>query len=106
MDSTNDWNDKYFRAEKYFLLWLAKQAMYENELNSDQKDFATDMGLVTLIILSEWLQIDTDDNTAFIKARQYFIEQRFKYATDVIVEYGGYKKRIFTTKGLDCKKKM
>lgn len=106
MITTKEWDDNYFRAEKYFLLWLAKQAMYENELNEGQKDFATDMGLVTLIILSEWLQIDTDNNTAFIKARQYFIEQRFKYATDVIVEFGGYKKRIFTSKGLDGEKKI
>lgn len=98
MTTTKEWADYYYKSEKYFLLWLAQTAMNENELSQEYKDFATDMGLVTLIVLSEWLQIDTDNNTAFIKARQYFIEQRFKYCTDIIVEYGGYKKRIFATK--------
>lgn len=96
--TSGEWGDYFYKSEKYFLLWLAQQAMRVNELNQDQKDFVTDMGLVTLIILSEWLQLDVDNNTAFIKARQYFIEQRFKYCTDIIVEYGGYKKRIFATK--------
>lgn len=96
--TTKEWAGYYYKSEKYFLLWLAQTAMDNNELNQDQKDFVTDMGLVTLIILSEWLQIDVDNNTAFIKARRYFTEQRFKYCTDIIVEYGGYKKRIFATK--------
>lgn len=98
MITTNEWADNYYKAEKYYLLWLAQTAMIENELNQEQKDFVTDMSLVTLFILSEWLQLDMDNNTAFIKARQYFTEQRFKYCTDIIVEYGGYKKRIFATK--------
>ena len=101
MVTIKEWGDNYYRAEKYVLLWLAQTAMDNNELNQDQKDFVTDMGLVTLIILSEWLQIDTDNSTALMKAKQYFTEQRFKYCTDVIVEFGGYKKRIFSTKELD-----
>lgn len=101
MTTLKEWANNYYQSEKCFLLWLAQTAMDNNELNQDQKDFVTDMGLVTLIILSEWLQIDTDNNTAFIKAEQYFTEQRFKYCTDVIVEFGGYKKRIFSTKELD-----
>ena len=91
----------YYKGEKYFLLWLAQTALDENELNSDQKDMVADMGLVALMILCEWLHIDRDNNTAFIKAKQYFTEQRFKYCTDVIVDFGGYKKRIFSTKELD-----
>lgn len=101
MTALKEWGNNYYQSENCFLLWLAQTAMDNNELNQDQKDFVTDMGLVTLIILSEWLQIDTDNNTAFIKAKQYFTEQRFKYCTDVIVEFGGYKKRIFSTKELD-----
>lgn len=101
MTTIKGWADYYYKSEKHFLLWLAQQATSENALNQDQKDFVTDMGLVTLIILSEWLQLDVDNNTAFIKARQYFTEQRFKYCTDIIVEYGGYKKRIFTSRKLD-----
>lgn len=98
MTTAKEWADYYYKSEKYFLLWLAQTAMNENELSQEYKDFVTDMGLVTLIVLSEWLRIDTDNNTAFIKARQYFTEQRFKYCTDIIVEYGGYKKRIFASK--------
>lgn len=101
MTTINEWADHYYKSEKYFLLWLAQTAMNENELSQEYKDFVTDMGLITLIVLSEWLQIDTDNNTAFIKARRYFTEQRFKYCTDVIVEFGGYKKRMFSTKELD-----
>lgn len=95
-----EWAD-YYKSEKYFLLWLAQTAMDNNELNQDQKDFVTGVGLATLIILSEKLQLDIDNNTAFIKAAHYFTEQRFKYCTDIIVEYGGYKKRIFASKDID-----
>lgn len=98
MMSTGERANHYYRSEKYFILWLAQKAMDNNELNQDQKDFVTDMGLITLILLSEWLHLSMDENLAVVKAKQYFTEQRFKYCTDIIVEYGGYKKRIFATK--------
>ena len=98
MVTSGEWANYYYKGEKYFILWLAQMAMDNNELNQDQKDFVTDMGLITLILLSEWLQLCMDENLALVKAKRYFIEQRFKYCTDIIVEYGGYKKRIFATK--------
>lgn len=100
--TSGEWGDYFYKSEKYFLLWLAQTATKDNELTQEEKNFVTDMGLITLVVLSEWLQTDIDENKALVKAITYFIDQRFKYCTDVIVEYDGYKKRIMsTTKDID-----